>query len=1583
MSDRQRGKLITFFFLVLATAWVFFPTSGDTYFTPEAAAPASPHGPRKGTSEPQQIKYHMSRKPGSLASLDVSLAMTLGGTCVSCHVNITPAHTKQAFKCIDCHGGNDQVVVTGSDIRDKAIMAQAHVRPKDPSFFWANGIDDTFAGKPGKGVTEFDAFNNNLDAVDNTGRAGTHVDAEFSRDLNYVRFINPSDYRVAMVSCGSRSPAETFVGQCHGQEVTAIRKSIMANNQGQFATALFANHSPVNATNANPLGDNPTGREDIRDGQVATVFNYDDIDAAYDPSTNKFDSARLLAIAKTDADPFNDNFEAIGKELVDRDGRDRTVVHGGDSPPDRPQTIRLRGIGGRKLIPQAQPRALRSILPWVRRDSIEKNPDGSVKDPTSGIIKAVLGLYGFDDLEAHHPVDAGFNAVRAFDPALFPDVNQNFPFPFDDNLPDRIGIAQSRGNPDNLPAVVQANVEFVPPNPFNRNRNSGCASCHMLYRPDGKNQEPFDRTVKENGRNPSTSIFNGMDEGKGERGYPSIHQLTTKIPTDQCAICHVFTTRVDVAFKGTFEIENNNFNFRFSSTADAANRNVPLTFTTRRGSRLNIFDNLARVNQAGTTVIHDGESRSEDRNNNGELDDGEDRNGNGMLDIPDRLQRSDAQDGRQMRIMYGGASGAVRLMDIHLEKGMECIDCHFFQDLHGDGNIYTRNWDFIEIECVDCHGSAARLATLKTSGPTGGNDLRQALDENGRPFFEIASDGSRIQRSRVRDGLSWRIPQVKEAITPGNEHFNREAQEAMGVRSSTNSKEFAHMTNKSRQSGKLECYSCHAAAQPQCFACHYSQDYFPLPNAANPNPFTHQPRRADQQQMEIWMGEKFVPFPNFFFFGIVRSPYVLGINGDTEFNKISPFRSIMELNVSVGAPNGDTVVSNTSFTATTHDLAFPGERPRSGSTLNPYMPHTVRLKETKDCDVCHTLRDSTGAIINNNLLAGTFGLGTGRYHDIGDWIYAPLQGPTPSLLLMDIKKEETVIVNEADSPQKVGDTTPKTQAQINQAKRLTNNVFPGFNVDNNANGQSKLRKVEFSGVEDAAPFVNPRDTALIRNYTASDHVIRGADLVFVADGTGGVKIVLATALDGSQIARTERRQELIAKGKDPDQVADDIRRNLGPTVVATVPTTNAQGVDVVSMDLSDEFVYIADGQAGAKILFVHDLFTSGPSIAGSVDTPGFANKVKIEGDFLYVADGPSGLSIINVSNRNAPQLVRTVSTNGDAKDVAVYGVFAFIANGNNGVAVVDISDPANAQLVTVFNAGGAINDARGIDYADNRAYVADGVNGLRILDITVPARPQLLFTVNQGENGTPIDDAESVMMATVPFRTFAMVCDGEHGLRAINVTDFRDIRERLFNLSGTSFTKNGIGPLDNLFQTNFNLTLALRDPLTPFDRANLRLTADGNSVANPALQITTFPVSAGQRLLRIARGRQLDKLGDESGRTLRDSTAVGATALPAEEIQKMRAVNVIEQAGTEDRDGNGLGNIVLQSVTPASKGSTAAAIAKPTHKAQVADSAQDGLSRRGLLVLSGIVLLFLMSFIMIRLSRRSAIDNQPLAASRK
>ena len=72
---------------------------------------------------------------------------------------------------------------------------------------------------------------------------------------------------------------------------------------------------------------------------------------------------------------------------------------------------------------------------------------------------------------------------------------------------------------------------------------------------------------------------------------------------------------------------------------------------------------------------------------------------------------------------------AVHLADIHLEKGMHCVDCHFEQDSHGDGKLFAEPRAAIELDCVDCHGTIDRRATLISSGaasPAGNSRRRRS-----------------------------------------------------------------------------------------------------------------------------------------------------------------------------------------------------------------------------------------------------------------------------------------------------------------------------------------------------------------------------------------------------------------------------------------------------------------------------------------------------------------------------------------------------------------------------------------------------------------------------------------------------------------------------------------------------------------------------------------------------------------------------------------------------------------------------------------------------------------------------------------
>ena len=36
---------------------------------------------------------------------------------------------------------------------------------------------------------------------------------------------------------------------------------------------------------------------------------------------------------------------------------------------------------------------------------------------------------------------------------------------------------------------------------------------------------------------------------------------------------------------------------------------------------------------------------------------------------------------------------------------MHCVDCHFAQDIHGNGKLYGEPRAAVEIDCIDCHGT--------------------------------------------------------------------------------------------------------------------------------------------------------------------------------------------------------------------------------------------------------------------------------------------------------------------------------------------------------------------------------------------------------------------------------------------------------------------------------------------------------------------------------------------------------------------------------------------------------------------------------------------------------------------------------------------------------------------------------------------------------------------------------------------------------------------------------------------------------------------------------------------------------------
>lgn len=133
-----------------------------------------------------------------------------------------------------------------------------------------------------------------------------------------------------------------------------------------------------------------------------------------------------------------------------------------------------------------------------------------------------------------------------------------------------------------------------------------------------------------------------------------------------------------------------------------------------------------------------------------------------------------------------------------------------------------------------------------------------------------------------------------------------------------------------------------------------------------------------------------------------------------------------------------------------------------------------------------------------------------------------------------------------------------------------------------------------------------------------------------------------------------------------------------------------------------------------------------PKIAAQVSL-NRPKAVAVQFLYAFVVDG-DGMKVLDIKELQTSGQVSLVENAfvplKDANDIYVARTYAYIANGSDGVAIVDVERPENPRLDQTFNDNGTIDDTHSIKVAMTNAslyaYVADGKNGLKVLQLTDP-----------------------------------------------------------------------------------------------------------------------------------------------------------------------------------------------------------------------------------------------------------------------
>ncbi|MBA4747675.1 MAG: hypothetical protein H2056_03065 [Sphingopyxis sp.] len=1316
------------------------------------AAPLAVQAAEK--EKPVKVTYRFT--PPAPREQTVAQVAEKSDGCYSCHtqtdqpsMHITPA---VRLGCTDCHGGDASVIgwpERGYDHPDnKAAEARAHVQPTLP-----NSWHGTSA---------------------NPQRSYTLLNREAPE---FIRFVNPSDYRVAREACGS----------CHLEIIEAAERSIMATGAMLWGGAAY-NNGIV------PYKNYIFGEAYTRDGKPAcllsptTTLSAEEYARACDP---KFGFDKILS----------DKEKARGALAKMYPLPNWTVIPPGD-------IFRVFERGGRNINTQFPEIGLPNPTGSIQRLEEPGRPDlkQSNRGPATGLRVAIPVL--------------NIHKTRLNDPFMWFLGTNDQPGDYrssgcaschvvyaNDREP-RHSLTYAQYGRDGQSATIDPTIKDKMVTP---GAKPGYGDGHV--------------------GGPAKKGGHGDDGGKGgwdgsghgalvdpksgkrkESGHPISHAFTRAIPTAQCMNCHMHQPNIflnsylgytmwdyesdapqlwpgpenslpkpagmsDAQFAKkyrqqryptaaeTFAVIDRNPEAAAAKglwgdveflrdVYDVNPSNKDTQFADYHGHGWN-FRGIFKRDRGGNLLNADGNMATygTDTTNIVAADDPERwRKRCSLLPTPEQVKLCEDnadpdRPGVEGKFVPAGINPGktVHMMDIHAEKGMQCADCHFAQDSHGNGYIQGEVANAVEIGCKDCHGTADALPTLLTSNVAArpqGTNLALLRNPDGRRRFEwqYDDDGNAvglIQRSIVDPKLEWQVSLVKQTVTKGAPQFNAKAARAklmsrLGSGASDSGGEFAWdasipAAERAHGDDKLTCFTCHLSWTTSCGGCH-------LPIEANWKTKGHHFEGDEARNFATYNPQ------------VARDEmFQLGRHQTTKGNIIAPVRSTSAL-----------VLSSTNINRERIYVQQPpiSSAGYSSQAFAPHFPHTVRLTETKQCSDCHLSdQDDNNAIMSQLLL-----LGTNFVNFVGLNVWSGMENGF-----------QATRVTEWDEPQAVIGSYLHRYAypdfyklHVDQNSRELKNWVRGKTFDKKFSGETQAleefanivqgtggqvnclqQRGEYIYVAEGRGGFRVYDIASIGNKGFSERIIRSPFSALGHDTHVKTSNATCMSISTTQPISVKRNRGITANFPDnQEQVMHEIYRYA-------VITDSVEGLILVDIDT------MADGEFRNNKLTRALTWNPGNMLAG-------ARHINLAGTVAYITTD-SGLVVVDLDKPLEPRVTAQIALT-DARASAIQFRYLWVTDAD-GVKLFDVTDlrkPAAIPSGTI-----RLANARKLYLARTYLYVAAKADGLVIVDVTRPAAPQVWPALTFGGL---MNDAEDVMVATTNASLFAYVADGVGGVKILQLT---------------------------------------------------------------------------------------------------------------------------------------------------------------------------------------------------------------------
>ena len=848
-------------------------------------------------------------------------------------------------------------------------------------------------------------------------------------------------------------------------------------------------------------------------------------------------------------------------------------------------------------------------------------------------------------------------------------------------------------------------------------RSSGCTACHVVYAND---RSPSNSGWWSKYGNQGLSFTADPMISKKEKGHPIKHQFTRSIPSSSCISCHMHQGNLfvnpylgytwwDQESDGEFMYPKKQKNPTEQETADALLANPEAAAVRGLWSDPEFLEKVAELNPKLK------QTQFADYHGHGWIFRAvfkKDKEGN-LLTLDDK-KIADTDPAKFAK--------AVHLKDVHLARGMQCVDCHFTTDVHGNGLLYGEPRAATAIECIDCHGTVQKRPTLMTSGAGGRlengqvlpNDLAKGTTPWGPRFYW---QGTKLfQRSMMSPDITWEVPQTVDTIDPTSSHYNAKSAYAKTLRrdgtswGSTPSVDVKPGSADPKLSlahanKDVSCQICHTSWATSCFGCH-------LPMRAN--------KKVEANKFEGTTTRNYTGYnPQ-----VVRDDvFMLGKDATYKNNRLAVIRSSSAIIVGSQNSNREWVYSQQ------QTVSAEGY---SGQAFNPHFAHTTSsVGTTKGCTDCHL----SAANDNNAWMTQLLGFGTGTVNFFGRYAY------------VGAGKDgfNAVVWTEQEEP----------QAAI--GSHLQHLAYPdNYNAHVETN-HGVLKEAYHHDGEDIL-----------------DLTQRG-EYLYTANGPGGFEVFDIANIDNKGFSERITSSPVSPLGQNTRVKTKFATSVVLPSTLGIDPLRSRNPVNEEQpISLTYGYVYVTDREEGLVTVMVGTLVDGNPknNFFTEKDVTRFnpdglltgATHAAFAGDRLYVTC-TAGLVVVDISTPSKPRVIGRAPAGSlkHPRKIALQFLRAFVTD-EDGLKVFDLTDPVNPRPVPAATI--PLKDAQGVYAARTYAYVADGADGLAIIDIKNPDAPKVfqMFTA-----GGALNDVRAVQIGSVNASMFALVADGKNGLRVIQM----------------------------------------------------------------------------------------------------------------------------------------------------------------------------------------------------------------------